>query len=105
MTPRHQLCGKVASPRVVEKPLSGAWSKRWGHFLKRIPALVLCAASQKLMQGRSGEQWWEISKEGLLFCEALKVLLAYEGDMYVVRELNISCHNGHGGSSKGPGWS
>lgn len=84
-----------------KEPLSGARNKRWGHFLKEIPALVLCAL--KLMQGRGGEQWWEMSKEGLLFCEALRVLLAY--DMYVVRELSISCHNGRGGSIRGPGWS
>lgn len=57
------------------------------------------------MQGRSGEQWWEITKEGLLFCETHKVLLAYEGDMDVVGELNMSCHNGRGRSVKGPGWS
>lgn len=57
------------------------------------------------MQGTSGEQWWEITKEDLLFCKTHKVLLAYEGDMDVVRELNISCCNGYGRSVKGPGWS
>lgn len=51
------------------------------------------------MESSVGRTAWRV------FCSVkLKVLLAYEGGMDVVRELNIPCHKGHGGSIKGPGW-
>lgn len=53
------------------------------------------------MQGEGREQWEEMllrpvegrsERRVYSSCEALQVLIVYEGDMYMVRACNVSCY-------------